>query len=327
MTVVDFFGFLYTNSGESRRATRNNKVWEDVRMSGSDHAVIAVQNLRRAYKGRVALDDVSLSVPKGCVFGLLGESGAGKTTLIRHLMGLLRPQQGSVRVLGRDPITDPEGALGHIGYLSEDRDLPGWMRIDELMRYTRGLYPKWEPAYAEELRERFDLNPAQKVGTLSKGQKAKAGLICALAHRPELLILDEPSSGLDPVVRRHILSAVMRSVADEGRTILFSSHLLDEVERVADYVAIIHRGKLLMCDRLTGILEAHCQIHIQFAKPQAHAPKFEGALHCDGSGTEWRVLCDGEAARVRAQVSQAGARVVTETRATLEDIFVARVGY
>src|SRR5512147_3281201 len=92
--------------------------------------VIEVQHVRRAYKGRVALDDVSLSVPKGCVFGLLGESGAGKTTLIRHLMGLLKPQEGTVRVLGRDPITDPEGTLGHIGYLSEDRDLPGWMRVD-----------------------------------------------------------------------------------------------------------------------------------------------------------------------------------------------------
>jgi ABC-2 type transport system ATP-binding protein len=289
--------------------------------------VIDVQHLRRAYKGRVALDDVSMSVPGGCVFGLLGESGAGKTTLIRHLMGLLRPQQGRVRVLGRDPIADPEGTLGHIGYLSEDRDLPGWMRVEDLMRYTRGLYPKWDAGFADELRQRFDLNPAQKVGTLSKGQKAKAGLLCALAHRPELLILDEPSSGLDPVVRRHILSAVMRSVAAEGRTILFSSHLLDEVERVADYVAILHRGKLLMCDALATILNAHRHLHLEYSKPQAQAPKFEGALHCDGSGTAWRVLCDGGAERVRAQAAGAGAKVVGESRATLEDIFVARVGY
>lgn len=292
-----------------------------------NNAVIDVQHLRRAYKGKVALDDVSLSVPGGCVFGLLGESGAGKTTLIRHMIGLLKPQQGTVRVLGCDPVSDPEGALGRIGYLSEDRDLPGWMRVDELMRYTRGLYPKWDDTFAQELRERFDLNPAQKVGTLSKGQKAKAGLICALAHRPELLILDEPSSGLDPVVRRHILTAVMRSVAAEGRTILFSSHLLDEVERVADYVAIIHRGKVLLCDRLEKILTSHCHIHLEFSQVQAQPPKFEGALHCDGAGTAWRVLCDGAADRVRAEASRAGAKVVQESRPTLEDIFVARVGY
>src|SRR5690349_5092276 len=121
--------------------------------------VIDVQHLRRLYKGKLAADDVSLQVPAGCVFGLLGESGAGKTTLIRHLIGLLKPQQGTVRVLGCDPVADPEGALSRIGYLSEDRDLPGWMRIDELMRYTRGLYPKWDDAFANELRERFDLNP------------------------------------------------------------------------------------------------------------------------------------------------------------------------
>lgn len=293
----------------------------------TNSAVIDVQHLRRAYKGKVAVDDVSLSVPPGCVFGLLGESGAGKTTLIRHMIGLLKPQQGTVRVLGCDPVSDPEGALGRIGYLSEDRDLPGWMRVDELMRYTRGLYPKWDEAFAQELRERFDLNPTQKVGTLSKGQKAKAGLICALAHRPELLILDEPSSGLDPVVRRHILSAVMRSVAAEGRTILFSSHLLDEVERVADYVAIIHRGKVLLCDTLEKILSSHCHIHLEFPQVQAQAPKFEGALHCDGAGTAWRVLCDGAADRVRAEAARVGAKVVQESRPTLEDIFVARVGY
>ncbi len=290
-------------------------------------AVIDVHQLRRAYKGRLALDDVSLRVRPGCVFGLLGESGAGKTTLIRHLIGLLKPQQGTVRVLGRDPVADPEGTLGHIGYLSEDRDLPGWMRVDELMRYTRGLYPKWDEVFAQELRERFDLNPAQKVGTLSKGQKAKAGLLCALAHRPELLILDEPSSGLDPVVRRHILSAVMRSVAAEGRTILFSSHLLDEVERVADYVAIIHRGKLVLCDALPKILDGHRHLHLEFPKALAQPPKIEGALHCDGSGTTWRVLCGGDADRLRAQAARAGVKVTGESRATLEDIFVAHVGY
>lgn len=290
-------------------------------------SVIDVRDLSRTYKNKVALEAVSLSVPKGCVFGLLGESGAGKTTFIRHLIGLLRPQRGTVRVLGKDPVMDPEGTLGRIGYLSEDRDLPGWMRVDELMRYTRGLYPHWDDAFAIELREKFDLNPAQRVKTLSKGQKAKAGLVCALAHRPELLILDEPSSGLDPVVRRHILNAVMRNVAQEGRTVLFSSHLLDEVERVSDHVAVIHRGKLVLCDTLPNILSSHRHLHVSYPGPLAAAPVFEGALHCEGDGASWRILCDGQADAVRRQIAAAGARITEETQPTLEDIFVGRVGY
>lgn len=289
--------------------------------------VIEVQDLSRTYKSKAALDSVTITVPKGCVFGLLGESGAGKTTLIRHLIGLLRPQQGTVRVLGRDPVADPEGTLGRMGYLSEDRDLPGWMRVDELLRYTRGLYSHWDEDFAAQLLERFDLNPAQKVKTLSRGQKAKAGLLCALAHRPELLVLDEPSSGLDPVVRRHMLSTVMRDVADEGRTVLFSSHLLDEVERVSDYVGIIHRGSLLLCDTLPALLSSHRQIRIRYNQALAEPPRFKDALSCEGSGTEWTVLCDGQAEAVRRQISATGAEIVEESQPSLEDIFVARVGY
>src|SRR5213075_2011388 len=141
---------------------------------------------------------------------------------------------------------DPVGVLSRIGYLSEENYLPGWMRVDELMRYTRAFYPAWDDAYAEELRRRFALDHATKITNLSKGQRARAGLLIALAHRPELLVLDEPSSGLDPVVRRDIVGAIVRTIADEGRTVLFSSHLLDEVERVADQVAIIHEGRILL---------------------------------------------------------------------------------
>lgn len=287
--------------------------------------VIEIQGLSRRYRTKMALENVDLSVPEGCVFGLLGESGAGKTTLIRHLIGLLKPQQGTVRVLGRDPVKDPEGTLGRIGYLSEDRDLPGWMRIDELMRYTRGIYPHWDDAFADDLIERFDLNPAQKIKTLSRGQKAKAGLVTALAHRPDLLLLDEPSSGLDPVVRRHILTAVMRSIADEGRTVLFSSHLLHEVESICDHVCMIHRGKVVLCNRLTDILEAHTRILVRFDQPQTNAPVFEGVLGCEGRGQEWTVICDGMADRVRAQIGTSGGRIVDESKPSLEDIFVALV--
>ena len=219
--------------------------------------IIDVSNLTRRFGGRAALDSVSLSLPRGAVYGLVGANGAGKTTLIKHLLGLLRAERGTVRVFGLDPVADPVGVLSRIGYLSEENDLPGWMRVDELLRYSRAFYPAWDDAYAQELRESFALDPAAKIKTLSKGQKARAGLLVALAYRPELLVLDEPSSGLDPIVRRDILGAVMRTIADEGRTVLFSSHLLDEVERVADHVTMISQGRIVLSAPLAEIKDSH----------------------------------------------------------------------
>src|SRR5438270_7544999 len=208
--------------------------------------VIVVSGLSRRFGAKTALAHVSLSVPRGVVFGMVGANGAGKTTLIKHVLGLLKAQTGSVRVFGLDPVKEPVSVLSRIGYLSEEGDLPGWMRVDELMRYMRAFYPTWDEAYAQDLRQQFALDPAAKVKTLSKGQKARAGLLAALAYRPELLLLDEPSSGLDPIVRRDILGAIVRTIADEGRTVLFSSHLLDEVEQVADHVTLIDQGKVAL---------------------------------------------------------------------------------
>src|SRR5947209_11421974 len=153
-----------------------------------DDSVVEVAGLMRRFGNTLALDNLSLRVPRGAVFGIVGANGAGKTTLLRHLLGLLRPQQGTVRVFGRDPVKDPVGVLGRVGYLSEDNDLPPWMRIHELLRYIRAFYPGWDDAFAEELRERFGLDPAARVRNLSRGQKARAGLLVALAYRPELLI-------------------------------------------------------------------------------------------------------------------------------------------
>lgn len=131
---------------------------------------------------------------------MIGGNGAGKTTLLQHILGLLKAQSGSVKVFGLDPVANPVGVLGRIGYLSEDRHLPNWMRVGELMRYTQAFYPGWDETYAEELREAFDLEPNARVANLSRDQRARAGLLIALAHRPDLLVLDEPSSGLDPRV-------------------------------------------------------------------------------------------------------------------------------
>lgn len=220
-------------------------------------SVISVSALTRRFGATTALDAVSLSFPRGAVYGLVGANGAGKTTLIKHILGLLRAESGSVRVFGLDPVADPVGVLSRIGYLSEENDLPGWMRVAELIRYSRAFYPAWDDAYAEELRQAFALDPAAKIKTLSKGQKARAGLLIALAHRPELLVLDEPSSGLDPIVRRDILGAVIRTIADEGRTVLFSSHLLEEVEQVADHVTMINEGRIVLSAPLDQIKGSH----------------------------------------------------------------------
>ncbi len=219
--------------------------------------VIAVRELTRRFGEKTALDAVSLSLPRGAVYGLVGANGAGKTTLIKHILGLLRAESGSVRIFGLDPVADPVAVLSRIGYLSEENDLPGWMRVDELIRYSRAFYKNWDDGYAEELRKSFALDPSAQVKDLSKGQRSRAGLLIALAYRPELLVLDEPSSGLDPIVRRDILGAVMRTIADQGRTVLFSSHLLDEVEQVADHVTMIRQGTIVMSAPLADIKASH----------------------------------------------------------------------
>jgi ABC-2 type transport system ATP-binding protein len=220
-------------------------------------SVITVSGLTRRFGPKTALESVGLSIARGSVHGLVGENGAGKTTLIKHILGLLRAQSGTVRAFGLDPVADPVGVLSRVGYLSEERDLPDWMRVEELIRYSRAFYPGWDDVYAEELRETFALDASATIGNLSRGQTARLGLLIALAHRPELLVLDEPSTGLDPVVRRDILDAIVRTIADEGRTVLFSSHLLDEVERVADHVTMISHGKIVLSAPLAAVRESH----------------------------------------------------------------------
>lgn len=286
---------------------------------------VMVEALTRRFRHKTALDRVSLEIPRGVVFGLVGENGAGKTTLIKHIMGSLRAEVGSVRVFGLDPVREPEKTLVRIGYLSENRDLPNWMRVRELMLFTQAFYPDWDAAYAEELRESFGLAEYAYVRELSRGQRAQAGLLLALAHRPELLVLDEPSAGLDAVVRRDILGAVIRAAADEGRTVLFSSHLLDEVEYVVDYVGFLHEGRMVMAAPLSDIKQQHRIVTAAFPSHSGGAPVFDGMLSCEGNGPEWSFLYQGGAEAARQAVSAAGGRIVEEGEPSLEEIFVARI--
>ncbi|HTK76810.1 MAG TPA: ABC transporter ATP-binding protein [Gemmataceae bacterium] len=293
---------------------------------GGGEPVIAIRGVTRQFRATLALDRVSLSVPRGVVFGLVGPNGSGKTTLIKHVLGLLRAQAGTVRVFGRDPVADPVGVLSRVGCLTEDNDLPGWMRVEELLRYMRAFYPTWSDEYAEELRRAFALEPGVRIQELSKGQRARVGLVVALAYRPELLVLDEPSAGLDPLVRRDILGAIVRTIADEGRTVLFSSHLLDEVERVADHVAMIHRGRIVFDAPLDEIRATHRRLTVRFPEPRPRPPALAGVLAWEGSGREWSAVCAADAVGLRAAAEATGGSVVAEHDHGLNEIFVARAG-
>jgi ABC-2 type transport system ATP-binding protein len=291
-------------------------------------SVIEIKNVSRRFGTKLALDDVSLIVPRGGVFGLIGGNGAGKTTLLKHVMGMLKAQSGSVKVFGLDPIAQPVAVLSRMGYLSEERDLPNWMRVRELIRYTQAFYPTWDERFAEELREMFELDPNTKIRALSRGQRARAGLLVALAHRPELLVLDEPSSGLDPVVRRDILGAIIRTITEEGRTVLFSSHLLDEVERVADHIAMIHEGRVVLADSMDDLKDSYRRVTLRFETPIADPPKLLGGKNTQGSGSEWTYICtvvDGDLGQVRGAAESMGAQVVEESALSLDEIFVANI--
>jgi len=285
---------------------------------------VEIQGLTRKFKDKLALDNVSLRISRGRVFGLAGENGAGKTTLIKHILGLLKAERGTVRVFGLDPVARPAEVLKQIGFLSENRDLPAWMRVDELLRYTGAFYPTWDTTLAEQLRERFCLDPSARVKTLSRGESAKAGLLLALAFRPDLLLLDEPSSGLDPIVRRDILEAIIRTVADEGRTVIFSTHLLDEVERVADEIAMMFHGKIVLSGPLDEVKENHYRMVLRFETPLAVEPKIPGALSIRGSGQEWTLICNGGRQQTIEAATRLGGRVVAEETPSLDEVFIAR---
>jgi len=287
---------------------------------------IEIQNLSRRFGAADALSDVSLSIPRGVVFGLVGTNGAGKTTLIRHAMGLLRPQKGSVSVFGLDPVSNPTAVLSRIGYLSELNELPEWMQVDELIHFTRPFYPNWDESYAQSLRQTFELDPHKLVKSLSKGQRARLGLVLALSHRAELLILDEPSSGLDPLVRRDILRAIIKTIAQEGRTVLFSSHLLDEVERVADRVAIIDAGRIVQHDDLESLKSRFHRLVLRFGSAAEAPPQLDGFFNWQGGDRNWSAFYRGDADEAARLTSQFNAQLVERTEPSLNEIFMALVG-
>jgi ABC-2 type transport system ATP-binding protein len=291
----------------------------------SRRPVVELESVSRQFGATLALDNVSVRVPEGVVFGLVGTNGAGKTTLIKHVMGQLRAVRGRVSIFGLDPARHPAQVLSRIGYLSETGELPEWMRLHELLRFTRAFYPGWDESYVDSLVRTFELNRDNRVNQLSKGQRARLGLVLALAPRPRLLVLDEPSSGLDPLVRRDILRAIIRTIAEEGRTVVFSSHLLDEVERVADHVAIIDGGCIIQNDDLASMKANFHRVVLHFNTPVRDRPFIDGCFNWQGSEHQWSTYFRGPSQELEERIRRCGGEVVDRHSPTLTEIFLALV--
>ena len=233
--------------------------------------VIELNQVSKRYRSVVAMDKMTLNVPNGVVFALLGENGAGKTTTIRTLLGLEKPDSGTASVLGMNPIKQGIDIRRQIGYVPDSPKLYDWMKVSEIGWFAGGFYPEGYAGEFSRLADEFGLSNDVKIKTLSKGGKAKVALALAMAHRPELLILDEPTSGLDTMVRRKFLESMV-DVASEGRTVLLSSHQIPEVERVADYVAIVNEGKVRVCEKLDVLKEEVEQWVVTLSNPNMILP-------------------------------------------------------
>jgi ABC-2 type transport system ATP-binding protein len=207
---------------------------------------IELTGITRRFGKRTAVDNLTLHVPRGHTLGLIGPNGAGKSTTIKMLMGMLRPNAGTVRVLGIDVFAEPSGVKRRVGYVPEVPQIYRWMTVAEVIGFVRPFYPTWSDDECSRLLDLFTLPATKKVKHLSKGMAAKLSLLLALAHDPEVLILDEPMSGLDPIVREEFVEGVLRAICEKRRTVLFSSHTLDDVQRLADTIAVLYEGRLLV---------------------------------------------------------------------------------
>lgn len=289
-----------------------------------DRPVVVVNQLSRTFDQQPALSSVNMQAYPGQVYGIVGENGAGKTTLIKHLLGLYKAQSGTVRVFDKNPVKQPEAVLSNIGYLSEQPDMPAWMKISELINYTAAFYPGWDSSYTAELVAMFGLDTSLQVRNLSKGMRAQLGLVLAQAHRPRLLLLDEPSSGLDPNVRRDILSAIIRTVVDEGRTVIFSSHLLEEVERVSDHLMMLRKGQIMLSDPMEQVLSDHHRLTFKSSSPPPFLGQLDQVLRSEALGDEWQVDCYGPLEALRAHTQSAGIELLSHHRLSLNEIFLLR---
>ncbi len=219
--------------------------------------VIETVGLSRRFRRVTALDGLDLEVQAGSIFALVGPNGAGKTTTLKLLLNLLRPTGGRAVVLGTDTRRLGPRELARIGYVSENQQLPDWMTAEQLMAYVRPFYPTWDEALARRLQRDMAIDTRKPLRALSRGTRMKAALLVSLAYRPELIILDEPFTGLDPLVRDELIRALLELTGEYRWTTLISSHDIDEVERLADTIAFIDNGRLLFTNSVQALIEEH----------------------------------------------------------------------
>jgi len=293
-------------------------------------AILEFQNVSRSFKSGVpVLNGVTFAMAEGEVLGLLGRNGAGKTTLIRIAMGMLFPHQGGVRVFGLSPTDEPVAVKKRIGYVAEDQILPVGSNIADLISLHRYLFPSWDQALERQLLDRFRLSRSSKIKQLSKGQARQAALVCAVCHRPDLLILDEPAGGLDPAARREFLETSIQLLNREGTAILFSSHHMTDVERLGGRIVLLDDGKVRLDRQLDQIHEDHCVAMIprRGIVPAAAIESLPGCLRVRPVFDDWHAVFQGAPDAVHRQLQQSlaidGIRCVS---VPLEELFVELVG-
>jgi ABC-2 type transport system ATP-binding protein len=290
--------------------------------------VIQASGLTCRYGRTEAIRDLSLSVDAGTIYALLGPNGAGKTTAIRTLLNMLRPSRGSASVLGIDSTRLGRAELARIGYVSEGQQLPDWMTVNAFLAYCRGFYSNWDDHLCRRLVTDFELPPHRKLRHLSRGMRVKAALVSALAYRPHLLILDEPFSGLDPVVRDDLVRGVLEIAGQEQWTVFLSSHDLDEVERLVDTVGFIDNGTLVLSEPFDALSARFRRVEVTRTAPASEAApssRDSSWIAVQQAGRITRFVesryAEGETER-RALAAFAGTDVQT-SRMTLRDIFIA----
>lgn len=292
--------------------------------------VLEFDNVIRAYKqGRPVVNGVSFPVAQGEVVGLLGRNGAGKTTLIRLAMGMLRPQGGSVRVFGLSPTERPVEVKKRIGYVAEDQVLPSGATVKEIIVFHRYLFPDWDVQLERQLMERFSVNETAKIGTLSKGEARRVALLCAICHRPELLILDEPAGGLDPAARREFLEAAIQLLNREGSSILFSTHQMGDVERIGARVVLLDEGRVQLDEDLARVREDFCVAMVPRAAVEdaAALERVPGCLRVRQVFDDWHAVFQKPPAEAEAELRQTlGIDAFRCVHVPLEDLFVEMLG-
>ncbi len=285
--------------------------------------VVSFENVSKKFGHQTAVDQVTFKIEPGSVFALLGENGAGKTTTIKTMMGFTKPDSGTVSVLGLNPETENLQLRRCVGFVPEKPQLYDWMKVGQIGWFAAGFYPQGFEANFQTLIANFEVDPRKKIGSLSKGMKAKVGLALALSHNPELLVLDEPTSGLDPMVRREFLESMVDRAAT-GKTIFLSSHQINEVERVADSIGLMKKGKLILVEPLEALKEASQEVSVTVTETGVPLPNFNGAkVSAERQGRQWKVLTRNVTKSQLDAVSDSDFVVAVDVRRpSLEEIFV-----